>query len=232
LNRRLAFPLDYPSLADARRGAELVSGVAGVLKVGLELFVREGPEATKLAAEHGAELFLDLKLMDIPETVERAVASAAGLGARYLTVHASGGPKMLERAQRSAEGSGLTLLAVTVLTSLDASDLSEVGVASAPGEQVRRLAELARRAGIGGLVCSAQEVGALRRALGPEVVLVTPGIRPAGASSDDQKRIATPTAALEAGASILVVGRPIRDAADPRAAARAIADEIARAERA
>jgi orotidine-5'-phosphate decarboxylase len=229
--RRLAFPLDYPTLGEARRGAERVSGVAGVLKVGLELFVREGPAATRLAAEHGAELFLDLKLMDIPETVERAVASAAELGARYLTVHASGGPKMLERAQRRAAASGLTLLAVTVLTSLDANDLREVGVESTPADHALRLAELAERAGIGGFVCSPAEVGALRRALGPEVVLVTPGIRPAGAAGDDQKRIATPAAALAAGASILVVGRPIRDAADPRAAAQAIVAEIARAER-
>jgi orotidine-5'-phosphate decarboxylase len=203
----------------------------GVLKVGLELFVREGPSATKLGAELGADVFLDLKLMDIPETVERAVASAAELGVKYLTVHASGGSKMLERAQQRAEPSGLILLAVTVLTSLDASDLSALGVERDPAAHVLGLGRLAREAGIGGLVCSAAEVGALRSALGPELVLVTPGIRPAGASHDDQKRVATPAAALAAGASLLVVGRPIRDAVDPRAAAEAILAEIAQAER-
>jgi orotidine-5'-phosphate decarboxylase len=227
--RRLAFALDYPTLEQARRGAEAVSGAVGVLKIGLELFVREGPPAVRLGAEQQAEVFLDLKLHDIPETVERAVASACELGVRYLTLHASGGPRMLEQAARRAEGSGLTLLAVTVLTSLDGADLDAIGVESSLESHALRLGELARSAGVGGLVCSAAEVGRLREALGPELVLVTPAIRPGGGRGDDQKRIATPGAAIRAGASLLVVGRPIRDSADPRAAALAIVDSIARA---
>ena len=229
--RRLAYPLDFPTLADAERGARAVEGQVGVLKVGLELFVREGPRAARLGSDFGAEVFLDLKLHDIPETVERAVASAAALDVRYLTLHAAGGPRMLERAAKRAEGSGLVLLAVTVLTSLDAGDLAAIGMPGDPAAQVLRLGRLARDSGVGGLVCSPAEVAAIRADLGPDMVLVTPGIRPAGAASDDQKRVATPGAAIRAGASILVVGRPIRDAADPRAAAQSILAEIAEAER-
>jgi orotidine-5'-phosphate decarboxylase len=224
---RLVFALDYPSLELARRGAAQVSAAAGVVKVGLELFVRHGPPAVSLGTEVGTDVFLDLKLHDIPETVDRAVASACGLGVKYLTIHAAGGPKMVERAAARAarDGTGLKVLAVTVLTSLDAVDLRAVGVDSSPGEQAARLARLAIGAGADGLVCSAQEVSALRAAVGTGPVLVTPGIRPAQ-SSDDQKRVATPEQAIARGASLLVVGRPIRDAADPAAAARAIADAI------
>lgn len=226
---RLAFALDYPNLEAARQGAARVVESVGILKIGLELFVKEGPLATRLGAELGCEVFLDLKLHDIPETVERAVASAAELGVRYLTLHASGGPRMLERAATRArqENPNLTLLAVTVLTSLDEADLRATGVEASPAAHALRLARLARDTGIGGLVCSSAEVAALRREVGPDLVLVTPGIRPAGnASSDDQKRVGTPEAAIRAGASVLVVGRPIRDAADPPSAARAILDEI------
>lgn len=227
--RRLAFALDYPTLVAARRAGELVRDSVGVLKVGLELFVREGPAALRLGEELGCELFLDLKLHDIPETVERAVRAAADHGVRYLTVHASGGNKMLEYAVRGARDSGLILLAVTVLTSLDEQDLRELGFSATPGELVSRLARQAwERAGIRGFVCSADELADLRGALGNEAVLVTPGIRPAGPSGDDQKRVATPARAIRAGSSLLVVGRPIRDATDPAAAARLIADEIAR----
>ena len=226
---RLIYPLDYPSLDDARRGAAMVRDSVGILKVGLELFVREGPPALSLGAEVGCDVFLDLKLHDIPKTVERAVHSAASYGVRYLTVHAAGGPKMLQDAARAADGSGVTLLAVTVLTSLDAGDLRAVGVAAEPSEQALRLARLAQAEGVRGLVCSSAEVGALRAALGPEAVLVTPGIRPSGSAVGDQKRVGTPASAIQAGSSLLVVGRPIRDAADPAAAARAIADEIASA---
>jgi orotidine-5'-phosphate decarboxylase len=230
--RRLAFALDYPDLVSARAGAERVARHVGVLKVGLELFVREGPSAVRLGSDLGCELFLDLKLHDIPETVERAVASAAELGARYLTLHAAGGPRMLERAAERAVRSNtpLTLLAVTVLTSLDESDLRAVGVADGPAEQALRLARLARDCGIGGLVCSAAEVAALRAAVGAELVLVTPGIRASaapGQNPDDQKRTGTPAGAIRAGSSLLVVGRPIRDAADPAAAAADIVQEIA-----
>ncbi|HEV8246032.1 MAG TPA: orotidine-5'-phosphate decarboxylase [Polyangiaceae bacterium] len=232
---RLAFALDYPDLGAARRGAALVSAAAGVLKIGLELFVREGPATLALGDELGAAIFLDLKLHDIPETVERAVASACELGARYLTVHASGGGKMLERAAKRAEleNSGLVLLAVTVLTSLDEADLLAVGIGGTASGQVSRLAHLATSCGVPGLVCSAAEVGALRRELGSEVLLVTPGIRPKQAArGDDQKRVGTPGDAIRQGASILVVGRPIRDASDPSIAAEQILEEISEAERA
>lgn len=228
--RRLAFALDYPGLTEARAGASAVHDAVGVLKVGLELFVREGPSALALGTELGCDVFLDLKLHDIPETVERAVASAVAHGVRYLTLHAGGGRRMLEQAARRAEGSGLCLLAVTVLTSLDDADLAELGVGEASGEHAKRLATLARDSGIGGLVCSVKEVAGLRQLMGPSAVLVTPGIRPSAGQSDDQKRTGTPASAIRAGASLLVVGRPIRDAADPLAAARAIGREIAEAE--
>lgn len=227
---RLAFPLDYPTLDAARRGAEQVVASAGVLKVGLELFVREGPAAVRLGDELGAAVFLDLKLHDIPETVERAVASAANFGVRYLTLHAAGGPRMLEAAAKRAEreSPSLRLLAVTVLTSLDDADLRAVGCNDGTAPQALRLARLAVSSGVPGLVCSAAEVRALRDAVGPDVVLVTPGIRPADAAkADDQKRVGTPTSAIRDGSSLLVVGRPIRDAADPALAARKILDEIA-----
>jgi orotidine-5'-phosphate decarboxylase len=228
MRERLAFALDYPTLAEAEAGAARVADVVGVLKVGLELFVAEGPAAVRVGTQLGNQVFLDLKLHDIPETVERAVATASQLGARYLTLHAAGGPRMLEAAAQRAEreGTGLKLLAVTVLTSLDASDLQATGVSASPTDHVLRLGKLARAAGIHGLVCSTAEVGALRGALGPEAILVTPGIRPAGAAVGDQKRVGTPASALKDGSSLLVVGRPIRDAADPAGAARAILAEM------
>src|SRR6185295_335294 len=157
--QRLAFALDYPSLAEARRGAELVRESVGILKVGLELFVREGPPAIRLGEELGCEVFLDLKLHDIPETVERAVRSAGELGVRYLTVHALGGAKMLEYARRAAEGSGIVLLAVTVLTSLDQQDLAELGFSESTQSVALRLAKnAAERAKLRGFVCSVDDL--------------------------------------------------------------------------
>jgi orotidine-5'-phosphate decarboxylase len=208
--------------------AARVAPAVGVLKVGLELFVAEGPAAVALGRELGLEVFLDLKLHDIPETVDRAVATASALGVRYLTVHAGGGRAMLERAaNRAAQArEPLTILAVTVLTSLDAADLAALGVPEAPREHATRLAQLAWDAGVRGFVTSPAEASALRAALGPGALLVTPGIRPAGAAAFDQKRIATPAAAIADGADLLVVGRPIRDAADPLAAAQAVVGEI------
>jgi orotidine-5'-phosphate decarboxylase len=228
---RLVFPLDFPSLAEARSTAERLAPEVGVLKVGLELFVREGPAAARLGRDLGRDVFLDLKLHDIPETVERAVAGAAALGVRYLTVHAAGGARMLARAAAEAARAPtpLTLLAVTVLTSLDAADLEAQGIAGTAEDHAIRLARLAWGAGVRGFVCSASEARAMRDALGPEALIVTPGIRPAGADADDQKRVATPAQAIADGADLLVVGRPIRDAADPVAAARAVVAEIARA---
>jgi orotidine-5'-phosphate decarboxylase len=226
---QLAYALDFPTLAQAEASATQVAGSVGVLKVGLELFVSEGPRVVTLGQRLGCSIFLDLKLHDIPETVERAVAAAARHGVRYLTLHAAGGPKMLSAAARRAEreNSGLVLLAITVLTSLDSSDLAAIGVSGPPEAQALRLAQLAKDEGIHGMVCSAAEVSTLRAALGPQAFLVTPGIRPAAAAAgDDQKRTGTPTGAIRAGSNLLVVGRPIRDATDPAAAAAVICDEI------
>jgi orotidine-5'-phosphate decarboxylase len=225
--RRVAVALDLPTLDEARTFAAEVAPHIGVIKVGLELFVRFGPRAVEALAPLGRDVFLDLKLHDIPETVGRAVAQARELGVRYLTVHAGGGPAML-RAATEAAGDELTILAVTVLTSLSHDDLRAIGVERPPLEQALGLARMATDAGVRGFVTSAHEVGALRAAL-PEAVLVTPGIRPAGAASGDQKRVATPASAIASGASLLVVGRPLRDAADPRAAAAALEAEIASA---
>jgi orotidine-5'-phosphate decarboxylase len=224
----LAFALDYPTLSLAEAGAQAVAPFVRVLKVGLELFVKAGPPAVEMARATGADVFLDLKLHDIEKTVERAVGVSSQLGVRYLTVHTSGGPGMLEAAARRAqkEDAGLTILGVTVLTSLDEGDLAAVGVPSPAQQQVLRLARLARDSGLGGLVCSAQEVSAVRSTVGHELELVTPGIRPLGADAGDQKRVASPEQAIFAGSNLLVVGRPIRDAEDPAAAAAAIGAEV------
>ncbi len=233
--RGLAFALDVADLGAARDAVLAVGDAVDMLKVGLELFVEAGPAAVHLGESVGKPVFLDLKLHDIPETVERAVARASALGAKLLTVHASGGRAMLERAVARAEkeGAGLTIVAVTVLTSLDDEDLAQTGVPSAVEAQVVRLAKLAWSAGVRGFVSSPREVARVRAELGPEAILVTPGIRPSQANDarapDDQKRVATARQAILDGASWLVVGRPIRDAADPRAAARALRAEIASA---
>lgn len=226
----IALALDVASLGEARVLATSVGPHVGVLKVGLELFTRAGRDAATMAADQGKEVFLDLKLHDIPETVERAVEGVATLGVRYLTVHASGGSEMLRRAVRAAAAAPhpLEILAVTVLTSLDERDLAATGVARSPRDQAIALAQLAWDAGVRGFVTSPAEVALLRAAL-PEAFLVTPGVRPAGPRGDDQKRTATPASAIRDGASLLVIGRPIRDASDPSAAARAIRDEVAAA---
>jgi len=228
-HRRIAFALDYPSLSEARAGAAAVKGSVGIFKVGLELFVKEGPAAFAVAAEAGGDLFADLKLHDIPETVERAVASVALSGARFVTLHAAGGAAMLRRAVERAHretGGRLVVLAVTVLTSLDDADLAAQGIDDHAEKHALRLARMAHDAGVRGFVCSPAEVGAMRAELGPEVTLVTPGVRPAGSEAHDQKRVATAADAIANGADFVVVGRPIRDAPDPKEAARSIAAEI------
>ena len=193
-----------------------------MLKVGLELFCRTGPSALEtVRGGSGVGLFLDLKLHDIPNTVAGAARSVARLKPRFLTVHASGGAAMVRAAVEAAPE--VTIAAVTVLTSLDLAALGSVGLAGPPLDAVRRLAALAVGAGAGALVCSPQEVAAVRAEVGPGVVLITPGVRPAGADIQDQARVATPQSALDDGADLLVIGRPITAAADPGAAAATIA---------
>jgi orotidine-5'-phosphate decarboxylase len=219
---RLCAALDFGSWSAAEAFARAVAPEVGMLKVGLELFVAEGPPAVRAAAALGRPVFLDLKLHDIPNTVEGAARSAARSGAALLTVHAGGGADMIAAAVRGA-GREVRVLAVTVLTSLDGATLAAIGLAGPPEAAVVRLARLAVTAGAGGLVCSPLEVAAVRAAVGPGPLLVVPGVRPAGASRGDQSRVATPEAAVRDGADVLVLGRPLRDAPDPAAAARAIA---------
>jgi orotidine-5'-phosphate decarboxylase len=219
--------LDFPTWREAEPFARAVAPAVGVLKVGLELFAAEGPSAVGAAAALGRPVFLDLKLHDIPNTVAGAARSAARSGASLLTVHASGGAEMVRAAVRGA-GSGVTVLAVTVLTSLDGQALDGIGLAGPPEAAVVRLARLAVDAGAGGVVCSPREVAAVRAAVGREPLLVVPGVRPAGAARGDQARVATPAEAIAAGADVIVLGRPLRDAPDPAAAARAIAASLPR----
>lgn len=233
---RVIVALDVPSLDEARALALDVRDAVGMLKVGLELFVQAGPQAVALGRHATRPVFLDLKLCDIPETVDRAVARAAALGAKMLTVHAGGGPAMLRRAVERAqrEGGGLEIVAVTVLTSLDAADLGAMGVGGDVATHVERLARMAWAEGVRAFVCSPHEASTLRAALGGDAVLVTPGVRAAtAAGADDQKRTMSAGEAVRAGADWVVVGRPIRDASDRLAAARAIAGEVdaARGER-
>ncbi|MEX1177150.1 MAG: orotidine-5'-phosphate decarboxylase [Nitriliruptor sp.] len=220
---RIVVALDVPTLEEARDLAAALAGEVGWLKVGLELFAAHGPDAVRAVAEH-APIFLDLKLHDIPTTVERAAARVGSLGVGLLTVHASGGPAMVEAAVRGL-GDGGEVLAVTVLTSMREQDLTATGQPGA-AEQVPNLARLAVDAGAPGLVCAPPDLAAVRDAVGADVRLVTPGVRPAGASADDQARVATPAGAVADGADLLVVGRPITRADDPVAAARAIAAEL------
>ena len=222
---RIVFPLDYPSLVEARAGARRVAPSIGMIKVGLELFVGAGPAAVALGKEVGRPVFLDLKLHDIPETVERAVAQASALGAHILTVHASGGRTMLRRAVERAkkDGGTLNVCAVTVLTSLDDRDLTDLGLAGPSESAAVRLAKLAHDEGVRSFVCSPAEVRAVRAAVGKDAQILTPGVRPAASASGDQKRVATPEQAMRDGADWVVIGRPIRDAADPLAAAQSIA---------
>lgn len=220
---RIIFALDFANVDEARAAATEVAPAIGMVKVGLELFVHAGPPVVALGGELSLPVFLDLKLHDIPETVERAVARASELGASVLTVHASGGRTMLRRAVERAS-TKLAICAVTVLTSMDDRDLGDIGLAGPSSDAALRLARMAFDEGVRWFVCSPAEVATLRRELGPDATLVTPGIRPASSASGDQKRIATPEQAVADGADWLVVGRPIRDASDRLAAARAIAE--------
>jgi orotidine-5'-phosphate decarboxylase len=225
---RIIVALDTDSPDAALGIVRSLSGEVGLFKVGMELFPRGGPELVRRIQAEGCGVFLDLKFHDIPNTVAGAVRSAAALGVRFATVHASGGRAMLAAAADAAAGTGTTILAVTVLTSLDDSDLSEVGFSLAAADAVLRLADLAAASGAGGIVCSAKEVAAVRARLGKGPVLVTPGVRMPGGDAGDQKRVMTPSDAVRSGADYLVVGRPITQAADPAGAARAFAEAMRR----
>ncbi len=222
--------LDVQSREEAEQKIRLVGDAVSFYKIGLELFVAEGPDIVKAVTGLGKRVFLDLKYHDIPRTVERAVRSGGKLGVDLMTIHASGGNAMIRAAAEAAAEFGAAapkILAVTVLTSMDEQDLKDIGVSSrTPAEQVRAAAFLAVASGANGLVCSPKEVGALSASLKAGTLFVTPGVRPAGAAVGDQKRVATPADAVRDGATHLVVGRPILGASDPRAAALAILEEM------
>jgi orotidine-5'-phosphate decarboxylase len=216
--------IDTPDLGRARALATAVRSHAGGVKLGLEFFCANGPAGVAEISALGLPLFLDLKLHDIPNTVAKAVAALAPIAPAVLTVHASGGEAMLEAAKAAAPAQ-TKVVAVTVLTSLDESDLADAGVMGSPTEQVRRLAALARASGIDGIVCSGAEVGAAHK-MWPQGYFVVPGVRPQGSSVGDQKRVVTPRQALDEGASMLVIGRPITGAENPAEAIRMISDDL------
>jgi len=223
----IAVALDAPDLDTAARWAAMVTPHVSTVKIGLELYLRYGPEA--VASVRGAstvQVFLDLKLHDIPATVAGAARAVAKLRPDLLTVHAAGGAAMVAAAAAAAPGA--KIIAVTVVTSLDSADLERIGLAGPVSDAVRRLAVLAVEAGAHGVVCSPREVAAVRAEVGPDILLITPGIRLAGGDVHDQARVATPEEALQAGADLLVVGRPITAAADPGAAAAAMAASVRR----
>lgn len=226
--------LDVPQAEKAATLARDLAPVVGGFKIGSELFTIAGPDFVRQVRATGANVFLDLKYHDIPNTVAKAVAAATRLNVQMLTIHASGGEEMMRAAEQSARNTAAELgfepplvLGVTVLTSMDGSALEQVGLAANVGRQVERLATLAVKAGLRGLVCSPLEITALRQVLPAGVQLVTPGIRAASDSSDDQKRTLSAPDAIRAGADWLVIGRPIYGAKDPRAAAQAILDSLA-----
>jgi orotidine-5'-phosphate decarboxylase len=225
--------LDTADRDELRRWAGYFGPRVGVLKVGLEAFVRWGPEVVAEVREQASEVFLDLKLHDIPATVRRAAANCANCGAAMFTVHVGGGRSMLEAAVEGASdgerANAPRVLAVTVLTSLDRAALAELGLEREPDEIVVSWARLAQRSGLTGVVASAREAAAVRRKCGDQMCIVTPGIRPASSATDDQRRVLSPAEAIRAGADILVVGRPVTQAVDPAEAAQRIVEEIAAA---
>jgi len=228
VRERLIVALDVPH---ARRAQELVTALgdsASFFKVGLQLYAAEGPRVVRDLVESGRKVFLDLKFHDIPNTVAEAVKVAAGLGAAMISVHAAGGQRMLQAAAQAAASCPARpmVVAVTVLTSLEDGDMQKLGISGRTLDQVVRLARVAQTAGCGGVVASARETRELRARLGSELTIVVPGVRPAGAAHDDQARVESPREAIAAGATHIVVGRPVTGARDPRAAAQAILREI------
>lgn len=224
-SERIIVALDLPTAKAALALAKTLSPHAGLFKIGLQLFIAAGPDIVRAVRDLGGRVFLDLKLHDIPSTVGRAVESAGSLGVEMLTIHLSGGRAMCATASAAAP-EAMLLLGVTVLTSTDEASLRETGVAASMEEQVLRLAQLGVDSNIGGLVASPLELAPLRRAYGSKVKIVTPGIRPAGTAKHDQKRAATPSEALSAGADFLVIGRAITSTADPRAALEQIVADV------
>ena len=216
--------LDVPTIADAERTVRALGDSVSFYKIGYQLVFAGGLEFARDLARDGKNVFLDMKLLDIDNTVAKGVESIVTMGVSMLTLHAY--PKAMRAAAEAARGSDLTLLGVTVLTSMDEKDVIDAGYEYDPHTLVLRRAEQARIAGMGGIVCSAEEASAVRKIVGPDMAIVTPGIRPAGAEKGDQKRVMTPSEALRAGASHLVVARPIVKADDPLAAARAILAEM------
>jgi orotidine-5'-phosphate decarboxylase len=226
----LILVLDAQSPRDVAPVLRQLQGTVRWAKVGLEMFTACGPDCVREIADLGFNVFLDLKLHDIPNTVAGGIRAVLPLGVSIVNVHASGGQAMMRAAAEAAATAGASrpkVIGVTVLTSLDADDLAAAGVNSTPAEQVVRLASLAKTSGLDGVVCSAHEIEPLRKALGHNFMLIVPGIRPAGADVGDQKRVMTPREAMQRGATVLVIGRPITGATDPAAAARAIHDDLA-----
>ena len=224
MRERLIVGLDVPDVAEAEKVVRDLDGTISFYKIGYQLAFAGGLDFARELASDGKKIFLDMKLLDIDNTVAKGVENVAKMGMTMLTLHAY--PKAMKAAVEAARGSDLCLLAVTVLTSMDEQDMIDAGYEYDPHTLVLRRAEQALQAGMGGIVCSAAEAAAVRRIVGPEMAVVTPGIRPAGSGSDDQKRAATPAAAIRAGADYIVVGRPIVSAAEPRVAAQAIIGEI------
>jgi orotidine-5'-phosphate decarboxylase len=225
---RVIVSLDFPTADEASLLVSMLDPVACRLKVGKELFTRCGPSIIEKFTGQGFDVFLDLKFHDIPNTVARACQAAAKLGVWMLNVHACGGRQMLEMAREALDKQSHQplLIAVTVLTSMDEADMNEVGVPGTVSDQVLRLTSLARQCALDGVVCSAQEVGMIRQAVGSEFKLVTPGIRSADSTVDDQRRISTPVQAIEAGSDYLVIGRPVTQASDPLKVLESINSEI------
>ena len=215
---KVVIALDYDDKQQALAFIEQLDPTTCRLKIGKEMFTHFGPEFVQLVVAKGFDVFLDLKFHDIPNTVAKAVKAAADLGVWMVNVHASGGRRMMEAAKAILEPYGdkaPLLIAVTVLTSMDQSDLTELGINLTPAEQVKRLATLTKSSGLDGVVCSSHEAEELKALLGPSFKLITPGIRPAGADAGDQRRIKTPKQAIDSGSDYLVIGRPITQAADP-----------------
>lgn len=219
---RLIVALDRSSRDEILRLVDALSGAVGLFKIGLQAFITNGPSIVREVVSRGEKVFLDLKIHDIPNTAKHAVAEAGALGASMTTVHAGGGAEML----RASSHDDLLVLGVTILTSLDDAALAQIGFREAPLQSAVRLAQLAKTAGLRGVVASPQEIRAIREACGDAFVIVTPGIRPEGSEAGDQRRTTTPAAAIAAGADYIVVGRPITDARDARAAALRISETL------